>query len=126
MKTRIIKTVKAALLGSLAASLLGVGSHALPLVNGGFETGDLTGWSVMPAVFDGGVTSADAYAGVYCLELGPVDIVYQDLAFPDSYGALKFQAKSVETLSYGNRYAKVYWDDGTSRTLSFSGGLSST
>jgi hypothetical protein len=128
MKTRIFKTVKTAVLGSLAlaASLSGAPLYALPIVNGGFETGDLTGWSVMPAAFDGGVTSADAYAGEYCLEMGPEDFVYQDLAFPDSYGAFRFKAKSATTLSYGVRNATVYSSDGTSRTKDFSGSLSST
>ena len=73
MSSRSISaTFVAALL--FVTSLLPLVAQANLVVNGGFETGDLTGWTVIPAATgsDYGVTSYAPHSGSYSLELGAV------------------------------------------------------
>jgi hypothetical protein len=70
--------------------------HALPIKNGGFETGDLTGWGTIGGL-DGGVTTAEAFRGSYSLELAPADIVYQELEISKCFETLEFSAKADDS-----------------------------
>jgi hypothetical protein len=117
MKTHLFKTT---FLISLATSWLALSASALPIQNGGFETGDLDGWST-PAVFYGGVTSAGAYAGSYCLEMHLTDFVWQDIATLKRFGRLRFKAKGSGPSGSASASAIVCYQDLSSSALDFGG-----
>ena len=108
------------LVGSAFACLAASASAGNLLVNGGFETGDLTGWLTTLAT-DGAVTSAEAHDGTYSMEMLAVDFIYQEFAPADKLHAksLRFWAKG-DVLA-GPAYAIVYYRDGTSDQLFFGG-----
>ena len=90
------------------------------LVNSGFETGDLHGWSVSAAT-DGAVTSAEAHNGKYSMKMEAIDSIYQTFTKGDKVHArfLRFWAKADSYVS-GPAYAKVtVHADGTSASVSF-------
>ena len=120
-----VKRFQAASIGALLAVAATLSAHALPINNGGFETGGLAGWSTT-AVFNGGVTSAEAYSGSYSLEMDAVDIVYQDLTTLKRFGRLTFKAKADAPITTGVAYATVDYADGSSSEVMFGGGCLSS
>lgn len=108
-----------ALITVLVAASATISAHAaLPIKNGGFETGDLTGWTITPA-FDGGVTSAEAYRGSYSLELDAVDVVFQEVTAVKHFSALSFMAKAENPGRTGVALARVYYHDGDYDEVTF-------
>lgn len=90
------------------------------IVNGGFETGDLTGW-LMTIGTTGAVTSTEAHDGTYSMEMQAVDIIYQEFAAADKLHAKSLQFWAKGDIFAGPAYATVYYRDGTSDQLSFGG-----
>lgn len=86
----IKRSSTSAALAVLALAAAGT-ANALPIKNGGFETGDLTGWSTLR----GSVTSDDAYSGSYCLELDVVDSAWQYVTNREHFGSLRLKAKAA-------------------------------
>ncbi|MBY0507755.1 MAG: hypothetical protein K2X03_27835 [Bryobacteraceae bacterium] len=70
-------------------------SHAATIQNGGFETGDLTGWSLSGNTDFIGVGSFFPHSGTYALEGGPV-------------GSLGFVSQSIATVP-GADYQLSLW-----------------
>jgi hypothetical protein len=70
---------------------------AVPLmVNGGFETGDFTGWNPHASpVFDGSITNTDAHSGTYSLQMGAVDWIDQSFSSVTTTGDLTYWAKGT-------------------------------
>lgn len=97
-------------------------SHAQAIKNGGFESGDLSNWDTT-VVFDGGVTTAEAYGGSYSLELDAVDIVFQRVTSLKRFTSLTFMAKAADELT-GIAIATVYHPGGSLDTISFGAMLS--
>ncbi|MEW5745875.1 MAG: carbohydrate binding domain-containing protein [Nitrospirota bacterium] len=81
----------------LAMALCGTeGAHALELMtNGGFETGDLTGWSHYGDTSYSGVDGAKPHTGRYGFYAGPTS----DMAFLD---------QSLQTVA-GQEYTLSFW-----------------
>ena len=68
MRTRLQIAIVLACLFSVAAS------HANVLVNGDFETGDLTGWNLGPGILNVGAPGVGAQGGTFALEMtAPTD-----------------------------------------------------
>jgi len=90
------------------------------IVNRGFETGDLTGWTPFGPAFDGGVTSEEVHSGTYSLQLGAVDFVEQTFSKAISPTSnLTFWAKTEGFA--GAASAMVEYSDGTSESLLYGG-----
>jgi flagellar hook assembly protein FlgD len=91
------------------------------VVNGGFETGDLTGWTVeFPPQFDGEVTSTTSHSGTYCLRLGEVDFIHQAFTPPVSTtGDLSFWAKCDVGATLNPLGVIVYYSDESSTSQGF-------
>ena len=88
------------------------------LVNSGFETGNLHGWSVSPTT-NGAVTTAQAHNGTYSMEMQAVDFIYQTFTKGDKVHAklLRLYAKAASYVG-GPADAKVTYADGTVRSVS--------
>jgi hypothetical protein len=113
----------------LAASVLAavafaatLSAHALPIENGGFETGDLDGWTADSPWSDVGVTSDETYAGNYSLYLGPEASVYQQITTLKRFVTLRFKANGWITAGC-SAYAVVEYYDGSSSEGEFSDSL---
>lgn len=118
----VTRLLAVSILGLLAVSAT-FHAQALPIKNGGFETGDLTGWEAFPA---GVVTSAEAYGGSFSLELDPGCIVYQELDTLKRFGELEFYAKADDRLTDDTAAAFVVYRDGSSIGVEFGATLSDT
>ena len=118
-----LNRVKRLLAASIIAVSAALGAHALPIKNGGFETGDLTGWTADSLWSDVGAIPYEAYAGSYSLNLGPEASVYQEITTLKRFGTLRFKAKGL-TVSGTSAYAVVEYGDGSSSELEFNDLLS--
>jgi len=90
------------------------------IVNGGFETGDFTGWTPQdPPVFDGEITSIDSNSGIYSLRMGAVDWISQSFSSVATSGDLSFFAKGTGFSGAAN--VRVDYSDTTFDDLLFGG-----
>jgi hypothetical protein len=85
------------------------------VVNGGFETGTLNGWTVQdPPLWEGGVISTQKHSGIYSLFLAQVDSIYQAFSPPVSTtGDLSLWAMATGDETYPLAVTITY-SDGTS------------
>lgn len=86
------------------------------IVNGGFETADLTGWAVYGS---GGLTESEAHIGSYCVWLGGMTLLSQEFEPPEyPSGNLTFWAKTYLGGMYYDLWAIIVYNDGTNDTYS--------
>jgi hypothetical protein len=86
------------------------------VVNGGFETGNLTGWTPEdPPWWQGGVTSDEAHTGTYSLRLKEVDFIHQEFVpAVTTTGDLTLWAKGTAGVPLNPLGVTIYYSDGTS------------
>jgi len=94
----------------------GVGSANL-IVNGGFETGDFTGWDLTGNTGYTGVTTVNPHSGSYSASLGPIGsdgYLLQSLPFSTTVGMQYdvefwlYNLTSIPFDPYGNDFGVVY------------------
>lgn len=113
MRKAIVLLALVGLCGTASANLL---------VNGGFETGDLTGWSLID--YSGGgtfVTDADPYEGVYNLQPGANDRIYQIVDGAGISGVIQCEIESKDSGSTGQKYDITFYGLDAGYTLGSSG-----
>ncbi|NTU43351.1 MAG: PEP-CTERM sorting domain-containing protein [Nitrospirales bacterium] len=99
----------------LASTLLIVQCAAANMVtNGGFETGDFTGWTITPAA-SGSFLDVDSnwpHSGVYGAFFGAYD--YQDDSISQTISTVPGQSYTfdfwISNLEYGNDHFQAFWD----------------
>jgi outer membrane protein assembly factor BamB len=84
------------------------------IVNGGFETADLTGWNIGGT---GYITESDAHTGKYCVALEGLPTTLSQWFEPPVYppGDLTFWCKGTGG-SYGMWWVVIRYNDGTNET----------
>lgn len=106
---RLLAKAFALVLGMLlVSSMLGTVQHARAqsagkikptsreaIVNGGFEMGDLTGWTVNPGNGSVAVVTTNPYAGNYCAYVGGLKSLYQ--------GFVGIPTSSIQSMTYCKR-----------------------
>lgn len=79
-----MKLLRHVLLVSACCALLSAEAHANLVVNGGFETGDFSGWTVTGAdSFTGVVDSGLAHTGTFAAILGSPDVTLEQILTTD-------------------------------------------
>jgi len=110
---------------SIIATILMAGqvvAHDEPVVNSGFETGDLTGWTPLRGRTGGSVTSAGPHTGTYSLELRNTDSVGQTFSPAVSTGGdLTFWLKCPSP-GCGPLIVSVGYSDGSGSSIELEGG----
>ncbi|MBU3966093.1 MAG: PEF-CTERM sorting domain-containing protein [Euryarchaeota archaeon] len=113
------------LVGILITISTTTGTASELIINGGFETGDTTGWSLVGPVFDGSVTTVH-HTGTYSLSMGGMDYINQTFSpAVSTSGNLTFWGKASDTFT-GPAYATVTYSDATTSELMWGGGMIST
>ena len=107
------------MLSVLISGFLATSAHAT-LINGGFETGDLTGWMPGPT-FDGAVTNLVANSGTYSLGMEGIDGITQTFSSETILGDLTLWVRAESLIFTGPTTVTVDYSDSTNTSLSIGG-----